>query len=674
MVVADAGVVRVGEGVAVLIHLGHGGAPQAEVQVAVRLHGEGEGVVPVLAQSLGQLLPGEGMDNAGVGVVGAAVPGRIHPAGDMAHNQVHMVQLGGIVHTDAGIGAKEGLIVVGVARLEADGDRQLVALVHIQLAAHGGGAAVSGGDGEAQVGDQVAVHGIGVAGAHALHHVGEGELPVVAGLHPHLVGGVLAGPVAAGVLLVGADLEVEVGVGEVVEPAALGEEGVPHAAGNGDHLVGAVADGIGGQLTAAAARHLVARHALKAEDHAGGGVVEAAQVLNGHLAAAAVVAGGVVGQGVAAGVVLLQPGHRVIGGLRLSVVLAVAVDRLLIHVVVLLIQSEEAGGIVAGALAGVQPLKGVDAGDGGLPVLVQHAHAGVVQAGHIPFKAGVEQLVGVFALDLQLFQLPDLGLHRHIEGGVVLAVALAVHAVVGLAQVVGQAQEVKGVAVPDVVKAGGAVGLVPEHLVVAEGGGQHVGQGHKGGGGVLGLAGVGVVLAGHPLALGLGLLLLPGHAGKALVKVNADLALVARAGEEVHIKEALLALVQRGGVGGVEGVVDLVRALVKLQVAEPAVAAVVGELQVGEDGDDLLAAGVGQLLHAGAVAVSAHQHKDLVIVLDDIPQLGAPATELDGAGLGVGAVLQVVGGDDGGAVGVLLQHRAEPGLVGAVPAGVVVGA
>ena len=180
---------------------------------------------------------------------------------------------------------------------------------------------------------------------------------------------------------------------------------------------------------------------------------------------------------------------------------------------------------------------------------------------------------------------------------------------------------------------------------------------------------MGVVLAGHPLALGLGLLLLPGHAGKALVEVNADLALVARAGEEVHIKEALLALVQRGGVGGVEGVVDLVRALVELQVAEPAVAAVVGELQVGEDGDDLLAAGVGQLLHAGAVAVAAHQHKDLVIVLDNIPQLAALAAELDGAGLGVGAVLQVVGGDDGGAVGVLLQHGAEPGLILAVPAG-----
>ena len=466
----------------------------------------------------------------------------------------------------------------------------------------------------------------------------------------------------------------EVGVGEVVEPAALGEQGVPHAAGDGDHLVGTVANGAGGQLAAAAARHLVARHALKAEDHAGGGVIETAQVLNGHLAAAAVVAGGVVGQGVAAGVVLLQPGHRVIGGLGLAVVLAVAVDRLLVHVVGLLIQVKEAGGVVAGALAGVQPLKGVDAGDGGVAVLVQDAHAGVVQTGHVPLEAGVEQLVGVLALHLQLLDLPDLGLEGHIEGGVVLAVALAVHAVVGLAQVVGQAQEVEGVAVLDVVKPGGAVGLILEHVLVAEGGGQHVGQGHEGGGGVLGLAGVGVVLAGHPLAFGLGLLLLPGHAGEAGLKIQVDLSLIARAGEEVHVKKALLALVQRSGVGGVDRVVDLVRTLVKLQVAEPAVAAVVGKLQVGEDGDDLVAVGVGQLLHAGAVAVAAHQHKDLVVVLDDIPQLAALGAELDGAGLGVGAVLQVMGGDDGGAVGVLLQHVAEPGLVGAVPACVVVGA
>ena len=239
---------------------------------------------------------------------------------------------------------------------------------------------------------------------------------------------------------------------------------------------------------------------------------------------------------------------------------------------------------------------------------------------------------------------------------------------------VGQAQEVKGITILEVAKPGGTVVPALEHLLVAEGGGQYVGQGHKGGGGILGLAGVGVVLSGHPLALTLSRLLLAGHAGKALVKINVNLALIARASEEVYVKEGLLALVQGGGVGGGDGVINLVGALVKLQVAEPAVAAVVGKLQVGEDGDDLLAAGVGQRLHAGAVAVAAHQHKDLVIVLDNVPQLAALAAELDGAGLGVRAVLQVVGGYDGGAVGILLQHGAEPFLILAVPGSVVVAA
>ena len=72
--------------------------------------------------------------------------------------------------------------------------------------------------------------------------------------------------------------------------------------------------------------------------------------------------------------------------------------------------------------------------------------------------------------------------------------------------------------------------------------------------------------------------------------------------------------------------------------------------------------------------MAAHHHEHLVVVLDDVPQFAALITELDRTGLSVGAVLQVVGGDDGGAVGVLLQHRTEPGFVLTVPSGVVVGA
>ena len=69
--------------------------------------------------------------------------------------------------------------------------------------------------------------------------------------------------------------------------------------------------------------------------------------------------------------------------------------------------------------------------------------------------------------------------------------------------------------------------------------------------------------------------------------------------------------------------------------------------------------------------MAAHHHEHLGILLDDVPQLGALATELDGAGLGVRAILNVVAGDDGGTVGVLLEHLLQPFYLpgGGVPAG-----
>ena len=126
-------------------------------------------------------------------------------------------------------------------------------------------------------------------------------------------------------------------------------------------------------------------------------------MFDGHLTAAALVAGGVVGQKIAGRIVFLQPSRRLIGGLRLPVVPPVAIDLLLIHIVGLFVQGKEAGGVIAGALAGVQPLKGVDAGQRGLTVLVQYAHTGVVQTRHIPLKAGIQQLVYIFSLHLELF-------------------------------------------------------------------------------------------------------------------------------------------------------------------------------------------------------------------------------------------------------------------------------
>ena len=60
------------------------------------------------------------------------------------------------------------------------------------------------------------------------------------------------------------------------------------------------------------------------------------------------------------------------------------------------------------------------------------------------------------------------------------------------------------------------------------------------------------------------------------------------------------------------------------------------------------------------MAVAAHHHKDLVITLYQLPQLLTLLAELDGAGLGVGTILHIVGGDDGGNILVLLQHGLEP--------------
>ena len=162
-----------------------------------------------------------------------------------------------------------------------------------------------------------------------------------------------------------------------------------------------------------------------------------------------------------------------------------------------------------------------------------------------------------------------------------------------------------------------------------------------------------------------------GQTRETLLKIPIDLASVAFALQEVHIEEGLLILVQGRGVGRVRGIVDFVGGLVKLQIAEPAVAAVIGKLIVGQDGDDVLVIVVFQDLNAGAVAVAAHHHKDLVITLYQLPQLLTLLAELDGAGLGVGTILHIVGGDDGGNILVLLQHGLEPVqlLVVGVPCG-----
>ena len=164
-----------------------------------------------------------------------------------------------------------------------------------------------------------------------------------------------------------------------------------------------------------------------------------------------------------------------------------------------------------------------------------------------------------------------------------------------------------------------------------------------------------MVLTAHPPAFGFGGFF-DGHTGKAVIKVEVDGAFIARPGEKVHVKETFVARIQRGGVRRINGIIDLVCAFVELQITEPAIAAVIGKLQVGQDGDDGITVFVFKDLHTGAMAMAAYQHKNLVVVFYDIPQFLALLAQLGGAGLGVGAVLKIMGGDDGRAVGIFLQY------------------
>ena len=174
----------------------------------------------------------------------------------------------------------------------------------------------------------------------------------------------------------------------------------------------------------------------------------------------------------------------------------------------------------------------------------------MIQTGHIPFKAGVHQLVRILSRDLHFFHITDLKLHRLVERDVIRTGA-AVRIVFRLAQVIGQHKKIKTGTGGDIIGFGGAVLIARQYGRIAEGGSQNIFQGHEALGRVLGLTRVRVILAAHPLSCGRALLA-PFHACEALLEVQLQFALIARvAGQEVDIEEGFLICRKRGCIGRV---------------------------------------------------------------------------------------------------------------------------
>ena len=173
-----------------------------------------------------------------------------------------MIYIRGIAGVQSGIRLIERLIVVAIGNLEFDRNIDRCTLSNGEIFTHSSGFAVLGNR-KGQIGDQISLDGIAVARAHSLDDVGKAQPAVLSGFHPDVVFRKLTGPIAAGILFIAADLEMEVGIGKVIESASFGKQGIPDAAGNRDHLICSGADRAGRKLTGRI--HLVARHSLKAE-------------------------------------------------------------------------------------------------------------------------------------------------------------------------------------------------------------------------------------------------------------------------------------------------------------------------------------------------------------------------------------------------------------------------
>ena len=188
--------------------------------------------------------------------------------------------------------------------------------------------------------------------------------------------------------------------------------------------------------------------------------------------------GRMVRQKVAVRIVFLKPCRCVICSLRISTAaLAVAPYTLLIHVICFFVQFIQRCGIIAAACAGVFPLKLMNAADRYFSVFIQNADGRVIQSGHIPLKSVGNDLICIKSFYFQFLNLSDLGLKSDIECSVVLSISLSVNSVVGLAEMVGQSEEIKPAVVCQSRHLSRRIRFA-DYSFITEGRSQHIFKGH----------------------------------------------------------------------------------------------------------------------------------------------------------------------------------------------------
>ncbi len=415
------------------------GPAQAQVLVLRDGHRELHHVVAFLVG--GPVRGGEAAQHAGARVgglpvgIGAGLCLRTH----VAHDEVHMVHPGRHV---ARIAARHrALVVVDRRALEADAHRHAFPGGSLDLLAHGGPAGRAGYV-EVQGVDQVAEHAEAAARAQAVDQSADVALRL--GGLPDVGLGVFAGVVAAAVV-VGVDLEVRVGVGDVPDASAFAQQRVPHASqlrhdvvGAAVGTVGLVGVDVGRGVAAAVGFELVAHHAFDGEHDLRCQVVHLAEVGDGVLVG---VARGVVDQRVAVvRILFLQPRDgldRVVAGL----VVALRVPGL---------PAGHVGRVEQGLGAGGEEvLEFLGRAGGGLPGAggsFEDADADVVVRGHVPLEGRIDQLALVVAGILQRLDARHLVAFHAVGEGPGRGQQVGCVVVLGRAQVVGHGHPVQAVA------------------------------------------------------------------------------------------------------------------------------------------------------------------------------------------------------------------------------------
>ena len=308
--------------------------------------------------------------------------------------------------------------------------------------------------------------------------------------------------------------------------------------------------------------------------------------------------GRMIRQKVAVRIIFLQPCRRVVSRLRIAASsLAVAPYALFVHVVRLIVKLKQGSRVVAAACACIFPFKLMYSVDGYISVFIQDAYGRVIQSRHIPLKSGRDNLVCVKSLYSQFFDLPDLCLKSHVERRIVLSVALSVHSVVRLTEMIGQPEEVKFTVVCQSRHFCRRIRLT-DHGLISERRAEHIFKRHVSRGSVLRLSGMGVVFALHIPSVIRSCIVRGLHIRETRLEINVDLAFISLARHKVYVKEAFLLIRQSRRVRRICRIINLVRALVELKVAEESVSSVIRELIVCQDAVHRFSVCVRQRFHS----------------------------------------------------------------------------